>query len=600
VRALPALTLGLVLAVPAVAQGQPVTQAPDRVIVRYITGADAGERADARRDAEVRREAGLPTIRAELVDPEPGVSVSTAIRSLERNDDVLYAEPDAARTAFETLPNDSFFPSQWGLRNVGQIIDRRSGSPGADIGAPSAWDVTTGSADVVVAVIDTGIDLDHPDLAAGLFRNPGEVAGNGRDDDANGFVDDVTGWDFVDGDAAPDDIGGHGTHVSGTVAARGGNGAGVTGVSWRATLLPLRVLGPDGGRVSDVIRAYDYAAAAGADVVNLSLGGSASSRAERDALTAAPNVMFVAAAGNDTQDNDQVGSFPCNYDLTNVLCVAASDRADELASFSNFGVRTVDLAAPGVDIASTYLDAGYALLDGTSMATPHVAGAAALALSATPGASVAQLRQALLSSAEPRPGLTGRVATGGRLDLPGMLAALGSTIPAQPSAPAATAPEPSEPAPSSGTTNSQPSGGTAPTPAEGPAPAPSPASAPQPTVPPDASAPMLAVTGSPSRSLSALLSRGLSLRVRCSEACNLTVALKLDLATARKLGLPQTIARGTATRSSAGVATLKLRFSTRTRARLRRSRALRLTVTTAARDTMGNRRTEVLRLSLRR
>lgn len=591
----------LTLAVPAAAQPAAMVAAPDQVIVRYRAGTDAGERADARRDADVSREAGLPMIGGELVDPDPGTSVGAAIVQLERSPDVLYAEPDVRRTALETLPGDRFFPAQWGLRNTGQTIDGRGGSPGADIDAPTAWDVTTGSADTVVAVIDSGIDLDHPDLQPNLYRNPREVAGNAVDDDRNGFVDDITGWDFVGNDPAPDDGDGHGTHVSGTVAARGDNGAGVTGVSWRSRLLPLRVLNDTGGgTASDAIRAYGYAAAAGADVVNLSLGGPGSSRGERDAMAAAPGVLFVAAAGNERADNDGVvGSFPCNYELANVVCVAASDRSDSLASFSNFGATKVDLAAPGVDIASTHLNGGYVLLDGTSMATPHVAGAAALLLARDPAATVADLRQALLISAEPRPGLQGRVVTGGRLDLPRALTALdlgdeaAARFQQQPAA--------AEPAPADGSATQPAPTQSTPAPAPEPAPAPPPATAPQPLAPPDLSSPMVTVTAAPARSLATLLRRGLlSVRVRCSEACRLDLALRLDAATARRLGLPRTIARGRASRSSSGTATVRMRLSTRTRARLRRSRALRLTVATTARDTVGNRRADVLRLTLRR
>jgi subtilisin family serine protease len=283
------------------------------------------------------------------------VSVRQAIAALERQDDVLYAEPDVPRYA-QVTPNDSLFRAQWGLENVGQSVGGAAGTADADIDATDAWDAVTGTAGIIVAVVDTGITAGHPDLAPNLYVNPRETAGNGIDDDRNGFTDDVSGYDFAGGDANPADTNGHGTHVAGTVAARGDDGRGVAGVAWQASLLPLRALGDDGsGSVSDAIRAYDYAARAGARIVNLSLGGGSFSRAERDAIAANPGVLFVAAAGNDGANNDLTGSYPCNHDLANVVCVAASDRSDRLASFSNFGARTVDLAAPGVAIASTYL-----------------------------------------------------------------------------------------------------------------------------------------------------------------------------------------------------------------------------------------------------
>ena len=337
-------------------------------------------------------------------------------------DGVVYAEPDhvVRQTA---VPNDPLLSYEWDM---------------SAIRAPEAWDVTTGSPQVTVAVVDTGIDASHPDLSPNLWTNPGESGAgrdtNGLDDDGDGLIDDVHGWDFVDGDAQPDDGNGHGTHVSGTIAARGDDGVGVAGVTWSTAIMPLRVLGDDGsGYVSDVVTAYAYAASSGARLVNASLGGGSYSRAEHDAIAAAPNTLFVVAAGNDGADDDATPEYPCDYDLANVVCVAASDRDDTLASFSNYGTTNVDLAAPGVDIASTWPGGRYALLDGTSMATPHVTGAAALVLAHDGTLGVAGLRAALLSSVHPVAALAGRVATGGRLDVAAAL----SVAPARRPAPAA-------------------------------------------------------------------------------------------------------------------------------------------------------------------
>ena len=247
--------------------------------------------------------------------PEGGQSPAEAAQQLERSPNVLYAEPDVPRRAFAVVPDDRYFGRQWSLNNSGQSVAGTAGTVDADIDAPEAWQMTTGSAAVTVAVIDSGVQIDHPDLAAGIWRNPGEAGDrreyNGADDDGNGLVDDWRGWDWVDGDNDPGDANGHGTHVAGTVGARGNDGRGVAGVAWNVSLMPLRTLDADGsGYVSDVIRAYGYAGARKAHVVNASLGGGSFSRAERDAIAAAPQTLFVVAAGNDGADNDTRARVP--------------------------------------------------------------------------------------------------------------------------------------------------------------------------------------------------------------------------------------------------------------------------------------------------
>ncbi|MBA3327052.1 MAG: S8 family serine peptidase, partial [Solirubrobacterales bacterium] len=271
-------------------------RAQDELIVRFSARADGSKRAALRDSVDADAVRGLPLPGGQLLRLDGDMGVDAAIARLERARDVLYAEPNVVRTSGGTM-NDPFFEQLWALRNTGQIVQASSGTAGADIAASSAWDLTTGSAAAFVAVIDSGVAADHPDLRGQVAMNRGEIAGNGVDDDANGYVDDLVGWDFVGDDPVPEDANGHGTHVAGTVAARGNDGTGVVGVAPTTRIMALRVLDANGaGTVADVISAYGYAARNGARVVNLSLGGSSSSRAERDAIAAAPGVLFVAAA----------------------------------------------------------------------------------------------------------------------------------------------------------------------------------------------------------------------------------------------------------------------------------------------------------------
>jgi subtilisin family serine protease len=332
---------------------------------------------------------------------------------------VTSIEPDFALTPTR-LPNDPSFELLWGLSNTGQT----GGLAGVDINAPEAWDITTGSRSVVIAVVDSGVDISHPDLAANIWRNPGEIPGNGIDDDRNGYVDDVSGWDFVANDNTPDDGNGHGTHVAGTIGGVGNDGRGVVGVNWEVSILPLKFLDELGfGSTAGAIAALNYATTlrnAGVNIVatNNSWGGGGYSAALRAVIARhdAAGMLFVAAAGNDGSDNDVAPAYPASYDLPNVIAVAAIDHADQAASFSNYGRTTVDLAAPGVDVYSSIPGGGYASFSGTSMAAPHVSGVVGLLAAANPQATAAELRAAILDTTAAVPGLAGRTATGGRLD----------------------------------------------------------------------------------------------------------------------------------------------------------------------------------------
>jgi subtilisin family serine protease len=345
------------------------------------------------------------------------VDALTASRACSQDSMVAYAEPNYIYKA-SVLPNDPLLAELWGLQNGNDV----------DIDAPEAWDVMQGSRDVVVGVIDTGVDYAHEDLSANMWRNPGE-SGNGKetngiDDDGNGYIDDVHGWDFVANDNDPMDDNEHGSHVAGTIAAVGNNGVGVVGVNWKASIMALKFLDRNGsGSASDAISAILYGAANGAHIQNNSWGGGGFSQALQDAIEFARdrNVLFVAAAGNEGRNNDTTPSYPANYAVSTVVSIAASDRNEQLASFSNFGATTVDFAAPGVDILSTTPGNRYQSFSGTSMATPHTAGAAALVIARFPGIDQRAVQVRLASSVDVLPVYANRTVTGGRLNVLGAL-----------------------------------------------------------------------------------------------------------------------------------------------------------------------------------
>lgn len=291
------------------------------------------------------------------------------------------------------------------------------------IEAPAAWATTQGSNEVVVAVIDTGIDWDHPDLAANIWTNPGEIAGNGIDDDNNGFVDDIRGWNFVDDNSNPNDTESHGTHVSGTIGAVGNNNSGVVGVNWNVRLIALRAgnLGFDTSNSVNAMRYVNRLRQNGINVVaiNASFGGTGFTQAAFNEIQSLGQngVVFVAAAGNDGTDNDDDPLYPAGYNLDSIISVASVTHSGQLSAFSNFGATTVDIAAPGTAIRSSVLGGLYDYNSGTSMAAPHVTGAVALVAASDPTLSAAQIRTRILQSAQPHSALAGQVATGGYLNL---------------------------------------------------------------------------------------------------------------------------------------------------------------------------------------
>jgi serine protease len=343
--------------------------------------------------------------------------VQRAIAKLRDQPDVRYAEPDYL-IATDAVPNDPSFGLEWGLQNTGQTVNGIKGKVGADVRAPAAWNVTTGSRAVVIAQVDTGVDYTHPDLRDNLWSNPGGIGGCPAG---------THGYNVLKRTCDPMDASGHGTHVAGIMGAVGNNSVGVGGVNWSTTILPVKFANRTGsGTTSNLITAMDWvlaAKAAGVDVrvLNDSLTnpGDAYSQALADEIArlGRNGILFVTAAGNTKQDNDVTPRYPCDYGAANEICVAATDQKDRLAGFSNWGDQTVDLAAPGKNIYSTLPNGSYGLKSGTSMAAPFVTGAAALTLSADATMSTSQLKAAILNGVDTLPSLAGLVRTGGRLDV---------------------------------------------------------------------------------------------------------------------------------------------------------------------------------------
>lgn len=344
------------------------------------------------------------------------------------------------------VPNDPLYGNQYWLNNNGQTLNGVPGGvdPGtanADVRAESVWDITIGSRNVIVGIIDSGVDIDHPDLRNNIWTNPGEIAGDGIDNDSNGYVDDVNGFDFGEFDNNPRDVDGHGTAVAGMVGAVGNNGQGISGINWLVSLLPLKIADASGAlRADAIIQAHDYATLMrqrgfAVDITTNSYGsfapdfytddnpnGIVGEQAAIDRYIAAGGV-FVASAGNGRaggdnigDDNDVIPQYPASYPNPGIITVAATDNDDALASFSNFGVLSVDIAAPGVNTFTTSVGGGYQYIDGTSFSGPLVAGVAALIKSVKPTASAVEIREILFNTADPLPSLQGKIASGGRVN----------------------------------------------------------------------------------------------------------------------------------------------------------------------------------------
>jgi subtilisin family serine protease len=420
---------------------------PNEVLIQYRAGVTESAKARARGRVNAAADETLVEAAArrdgkgdlELARFAPGLSIAAAVRGLEADPAVEFAEPNWVYNHSATS-NDTYYTSGqlWGMYGDGSTPANQYGSQAAE-----AWaNGKTGSRSVYVGIIDEGIQLTHPELAANIWTNPFDPA-DGIDNDGNGYVDDVNGWDF-DGDdntiydgGSKGNLDDHGTHVAGTIGAAGGNGAGVAGVNWQVTMISGKFLGRRGGTTANAVRAVRYftdlKTRHGLNIVatNNSWGGGGFSQALLDAIVdgAKEDILFIAAAGNGGRDgvgdnNDTMASYPSNYNTAGagwdaVIAVASITSSGGKSSFSNYGATTVDIGAPGSGVISTTALNGYSSYSGTSMATPHVTGAAALYASTAPGASGAAIRSALLGAAVPTASLSGRCVTGGRLNVGG-------------------------------------------------------------------------------------------------------------------------------------------------------------------------------------
>jgi subtilisin family serine protease len=433
------LSLTVAASLPAAVHGDTPEFVPGELIVKFRAGATELQRRSHRSAARAQLRERIVTAAMRRSGDTEGVEVLStsldvpaAVAALRDDPDVEYAEPNWIYR-HEAVSNDPSFSSLWGMQSATSTPANIFGS-----GAAAAWATATPNCgNVYVGIIDEGYMFTHTDLAANAGTNPGEVAGNGRDDDGNGLVDDVYGWDFASNNSSVfDGVGDdHGTHVAGTIGAVGGNAVGVAGVCWRVKLLGAKFLGANGGTTANAIRAVDYFTnlkiRQGINIVatNNSWGGGGFSQALQDAIERAnaAGILFVAAAGNSSLNCETSACYPAEYPNANIIAVASITSTGAMSSFSNFGATTIDIGAPGSSILSTVpvasgrrgVASGYATYSGTSMATPHVTGAAALYKARNPGATAAQIKAALLNAATATSSLSGRTLTGGRLNITG-------------------------------------------------------------------------------------------------------------------------------------------------------------------------------------
>ncbi len=398
---------------------------PGEVLIRFRDGITEAEKQALVDDLGLEIKKEYRYVNSALLGLPDDVGVPTALLQLRQDDRVDVAEPNSVIQKRQLFPNDTLFGQQWDKNNTGSNPGVIGGVADADIDAPEAWEqFGTGSSDTVIAIFDTGVNYEHEDLFPNMWRNPGEIP-NGRDDDGNGYIDDIYGYDFADQDPDPMDEDGHGTHVAGIAGAVGNNGLGVAGVNWDTSIMAIRILDGDVDAVSAAIEGINYTIMMKKDygvnlvAANHSWGFSGISDVLQSAFEDAISweIIQVAAAGNDNQNNDAIPDVPSGFPIDGLISVAATDPADDLAIFSNYGVTTVDIGAPGVDITSTVLNDGYDVFQGTSMASPQVAGAVAYLKSIAPELTVDETIDLIYRGADPLPSLEGWIATGARLNI---------------------------------------------------------------------------------------------------------------------------------------------------------------------------------------
>jgi subtilisin family serine protease len=404
------VSIVVLLALPAVSAAAPVgpigppPPPSEQLIISFKSGVSVDQQKRIVAGVQGKRQQRIGGIRGQVVKPRrPGQLQRLRLR-LERNPNVDFVERDQTVSLLKT-PNDPLFVSQYsenGRVNT-QTMD--------------AWNTKTSCSKV--AVLDTGIDTDHPDLKDNVWKNTKEKNGNGKDDDGNGYVDDYYGVNLFKGKGNGEDDNGHGTHVAGIIAARGNNSTGVSGVCWSAKVMAVKFMNANGyGSMSKAVAGIDYAIDKGAKIINASFGSASSSQALKDEIARAKDkgVLIVVAAGNDGKNIDSSPTYPASYTNGNLLVVAASTSADALASFSNYGKNNVDLAAPGEGIMSTYLGGSYRMLDGTSMAAPMTSGVAALCRSRNSDATYSEIRKTVRSKVNTFASYSGKTYSGGRIN----------------------------------------------------------------------------------------------------------------------------------------------------------------------------------------
>lgn len=440
---------------------------PDQIVVQFNTNSSSDEQVQS----EVyQRISDQTDLNIQIIDESkiaPGLELveiinctdlDYAIEIFRQQPEILFAEKNYLQN-IQNIPNDTYYGNLWGLNNIGQKDQSGNiGKIGADISAQKAWDITTGSETIIVAVIDTGVDINHPDLMNNIWTNKNEIPKNGIDDDNNGFIDDVNGWDFSGNNNDVSDPEGHGTHCAGIIGAVGNNSLGITGVNWNIQIMPIKLNDP--WPLYLEAQAVYYASQMGASVINCSYGRYEYSNIAKTAYENSSAIIICAAGNGDNEgnpiNNDVNPSYPCNFNLPNIVSVASTNNQDLLSSFSNYGVKTVHLGAPGEDIYSTFplalIHKGnlpYRYMSGTSMATPYVSGVCALIKAVNPNLTNVQIKNILLNSVDPLSSLNGKFSTGGRLN------AYQAVLNAQNSVlnPVSTVQSVNEPIPATGETN---------------------------------------------------------------------------------------------------------------------------------------------------